>query len=195
MNNTRFNLPAILILLAALLAACNGNVPPVTEFAADFTLPDSNGNMVNLADELQENEQVVLVFYYDYLCTLCMSQLRVIENDRAKFEEMGAQVIAIAVQDDLGAEASARTSHAQFPILADSEHAVAEAYGVYDLLPEDDGMSTPSVFVINQDRQIVWRHIASSIFEEGEPTYPTCGEDRVPSQTILENLIDISEQS
>ena len=197
MNKTRFNFPAILILFAALLGACSGNATPaVPEIAADFTLPDSNGNMVNLADELQENEQVVLVFYYDYVCTLCMSQLRTIENDRSKYEEMGAQVIAIAVQDDRGAEASARTSQAQFPILADSDHAVAEAYGVYDLLPEDEGLSTPSVFVINHDRQIVWRHIASSIFEEGEePSYPTCGEDRVPSETILENLIDISEQS
>ena len=38
------------------------------EIAADFTLPDSNGNMVNLVDELQENEQVVLVFYYGSGC-------------------------------------------------------------------------------------------------------------------------------
>ena len=193
MNNTRFILPAILILFATLMAACNGNVAPATEIAADFTLHDNNGDTVNLADELQENEQVVLVFYYTYLCPPCMAQLREIENDRAKYEEMGAQVIAIAVQDDRGAEASTRTSQAQFPILADSDHAVAEAYGVYDLLPEDDGLSTPSVFVINQDFQIVWKHIASSIFDEGEePSYPSCGGERVPSQTILENLININ---
>ncbi len=159
------------------------------EIVADFTLPDSNGNMVSLANLLRENEQVVLVFYYTYLCNPCMSQLEAIENDRAKYEEKGAQVIAIAVQSGRQAETSANTSGAQFPILADSDHAFAEAYGVYDLLPEDDGLSTPSVFIINQDRQIVWKHIASSIFEEGEePSYPSCGGERVPSQTILENL-------
>lgn len=32
--------------------------------APDFTLPDSNGNMVSLAALLQDNEMVVLVFYY-----------------------------------------------------------------------------------------------------------------------------------
>ncbi|MCK4978429.1 MAG: peroxiredoxin family protein, partial [Anaerolineales bacterium] len=152
-------------------------------------LLDSNGNMVNLAEELQENEQVVLVFYYTHVCTPCMEQLRGIENDRAKYEEMGAQVIAIAVQSDISAKTSVQTSRAQFPILADSDHAVAEAYGVYDILPEDDGLSTPSVFIINKDGHIVWKHTASSIYEEGEEQHsPTCGEERIPSQTILENL-------
>ena len=32
----------------------------------DFTLPDSEGNMVNLANQLQDNQYVVLVFYNDY---------------------------------------------------------------------------------------------------------------------------------
>ena len=36
------------------------------DVAPDFTLPDSEGNMVNLADQLQDNQQVVLVFYSDY---------------------------------------------------------------------------------------------------------------------------------
>ena len=36
---------------------------PLGEIAPDFTLPTGDGNMVNLAEELQENQQVVLVFY------------------------------------------------------------------------------------------------------------------------------------
>jgi hypothetical protein len=31
--------------------------------APDFTLPDKDGNMVHLADELEDNQMVVLVFY------------------------------------------------------------------------------------------------------------------------------------
>ncbi len=145
--------------------------------ATDFTLPDNNGNMVNLTDELQEYEQVVVVFYYGSGCKPCMAQLSEIENDRARYEEQGAQVIAIAVQGEGSAERSAKISDAQFPILADREHSVAEAFGVL----EDGGLSTPSVFVIDQDRNIVWSQI-SHIEGVG------CGKDRVPSQTILENL-------
>ena len=202
---------ALVIVLSLLMAACSGTIPTpqtaepeiaesvVTEqpaaaeeeavptdsearkstlnMATDFTLPDNNGNMVNLTDELQEYEQVVLVFYYGSGCKPCMAQLSEIENDRARYEEKGAQVIAIAVQGERGAERSAKVSDAQFPILADSDHAVAEAYGV----DEDDGSSTPSVFIVNKDRQIIWKEI-SHIEGSG------CGKDRIPSQTILENL-------
>ena len=148
---------------------------PVGEIAPEFTLSDGNGNMVNLAEELQENEQVVIVFYIGQACGLCMAQLREIENDRARYEEKGAQVIAIAVQKELEVLTSARVSTAQFPILADSEHAVAEAYGVFD-----GGLSNPSVFIISKDRNIVWSEISHT---EGG-----CASERVPSQTILENL-------
>jgi peroxiredoxin len=190
MSNTRFILPTILILFAALLAAaCSGNIAPAPEIAPDFTLTDTNGNIVNLNDALEENEHAVLVFYYTWQCPPCMEQLSEIEYDRTKYEQMGAQVIAIAVQSDNGARMSAKVSGAQFPILADSDHAVAEAFSVYDTLPEDDGLSSPSAFIINQDRQIIWKHIATSIFEEGEePSRPNCGGARVPSQTIIENL-------
>ncbi len=34
--------------------------------APDFTLPDSNGNMVRLTDELLDNRLVILVFYFHH---------------------------------------------------------------------------------------------------------------------------------
>ena len=34
--------------------------------APDFTLPDSNGNMVRLADSLLDNRLVILVFYFSH---------------------------------------------------------------------------------------------------------------------------------
>lgn len=41
--------------------------PRAKDTAPDFTLPDSNGTMVHLADELKASHRaVVLVFYYDY---------------------------------------------------------------------------------------------------------------------------------
>jgi len=174
----------------SLLILASGCAKTPVNTAPDFTLPDSHGDMVHLADELRKNDQVVLVFYYASHCPPCMTQLRGIEEDYAKYEEKGAQVIAIAVQSGGGAHWSEEWSGAKFPILADSDHIVAEAYGVFDLLPEDDGLSTPSVFVINKDGQIVWKHVATSIFEEGEePSSPSCGGERVPSETILENLL------
>ena len=37
--------------------------PRTGDVAPDFTLPDSTGAMVHLADEVQDNQMVVLVFY------------------------------------------------------------------------------------------------------------------------------------
>ena len=36
------------------------------DVAPDFTLPDSNGNIVRLADQLLDNRLVILVFYHHY---------------------------------------------------------------------------------------------------------------------------------
>ena len=40
--------------------------PRTGDIAPVFTLPDSNGNMVHLADELNDNRMVILVFYHAY---------------------------------------------------------------------------------------------------------------------------------
>jgi peroxiredoxin len=78
------------------------------------------------------------------------------------------------VQPQDEAALSVEKTQAQFPILADSDHAVAEAYGVDNLF--SDSRAAASVFIISQDGRIIWDNIAAAQSE------------RVPSQTILENL-------
>jgi peroxiredoxin len=158
--------------------------PLIGEIVSDFTLSDGEGNMVSLSSLLQENEQVVLVFYYGYGCVPCMAQLTEIENYLAEYEQKGAQVIASAVQKESGARRSVEISGAQYPILADEDHEVAKAFGVY----EGGSFSTPSVFIINQDREIVWGEI--SHIDGG---YGGCGTNRITNQTILENLPILGE--
>ncbi len=80
----------------------------------------------------------------------------------------------MAVQPQDQAASTVEKTEAQFPILADSEHVVADKYGVYNLFPDSEAAA--SVFIISQDGRIVWDHIATKQTE------------RVPSETILENL-------
>lgn len=96
------------------------------------------------------------------------------EADLAQFEQAGAQVIALAVQDQNGAQASITDAGVTFPILADPTHQVADAYGVYNLL--GDGVATPAVFIIDKSGQIVWSYVGQNI------------NDRPDVQTILANL-------
>jgi peroxiredoxin Q/BCP len=90
------------------------------------------------------------------------------------FQEREAEVIALAVHDVAGAQRVAQATGAVFPILADVNHAVADAYGVYNLL--GDGVATPAVFVIDKKGRSTWSYVGQNF------------SDRPSVDTILENL-------
>lgn len=64
------------------------------------------------------------------------------------------------MQDVGRAALMAQGIQASFPVLADADHAVAEAYGVYDLL--GDGVAAPAVFVINPAGEVVWSYVGQN---------------------------------
>ena len=63
---------------------------------------------------------------------------------------------------------------ASFPLLADPDHAAADAYEVFDLL--GDGMATPSMFMVDLDGYIVWSYVGQH------------AADRPGAHTILSHL-------
>jgi peroxiredoxin len=89
-------------------------------------------------------------------------------------QEAGAEVIALAVAPLASVDGVRNTTNAAYPVLADPQHQVAEAYGVYNLL--GDKLAAPSVFIIGADGRVVWSHVGES------------ASDRPNPQTILENL-------
>ncbi len=75
----------------------------------------------------------------------------------SQFRARKAEILALAVQDVARAQQMRQIVQADYPILADADHAVADTYGVFNLL--GDGVATPSVFVIDSQGRIVWSHI------------------------------------
>jgi alkyl hydroperoxide reductase subunit AhpC len=61
-----------------------------------------------------------------------------------------------------------------YPVLADPDHQVAEAFNVYDLL--EDGYAAPSVFIIDTDGSVSWSYVGQG------------SGDRPSVAMILENL-------
>ena len=81
-----------------------------------------------------------------------------LQNNYEQFRAKKAEILAVAFQNIAHAQQAHDLIQAQYPILADADHAVAEAYGVFNLL--GDGVATPSVFVIDPNGQLSWSFIS-----------------------------------
>jgi peroxiredoxin len=126
--------------------------------APDFSLTSGAGNLVRLADTIQTGRTVILIFYPNGYCRLCLGVLRELEANRAAFERRGGQLIAVAPQSPAEAAASAQATGAQFAILADTQAKVARQYGVTPLMPGKPKypVSLITVFVITTNQRIRW---------------------------------------
>jgi peroxiredoxin Q/BCP len=83
-----------------------------------------------------------------------------------------AEIVALAVHDPALARQVAELTGAPFPALADPDHAVAEAYGVYNLF--GDGIATPSVFIIDTSGQIVWSYVGRNFADRSGVQVSQC---------------------
>ncbi len=84
-----------------------------------------------------------------------------LQSAYAEFQAHHAEVLAVAYQDVARAQTMAQIIQPGFPILADVDHAVADAYKVFNLL--GDGVATPSTFVIDKEGRIVWSYIGKDV--------------------------------
>jgi peroxiredoxin len=82
--------------------------------------------------------------------------------------------VALAVAPLTSVTGAQGAVQAQFPMLSDAEHQVADAYEVYNLL--GDGYAAPATFIIDQSGKIVWSYVGRD------------AADRPTPQVILEHL-------
>ena len=113
--------------------------------APDFTLSGTGGQSYSLAD--YRGKPVVLVFYPGDDTPVCTKQLNSYNNDLDEFTDVGAQVLAISAQDVSSHEKFSGKHGFQFPLLADTDKAVAGLYGTLGPL----GFPRRSVFVVDGD--------------------------------------------
>ena len=126
----------------------------VGDQAPDFTLPATGGSSVSLASF--RGQPVVLVFYPGDDTPVCTKQLNSYNNELSAFEGVGAQVLAVSAQDIASHEQFSSKHGFGFPLLADTDKAVASLYGTVGPL----GFSRRSVFVINGAGVITYAHRA-----------------------------------
>ena len=104
-------------------------MPEVGDKAPDFTLPDQHGNPVTLSD--LRGQTVVLYFYPKADTPGCAAQACGVRDHRADYERTGATVLGVSPDPVKRIKNFADKYQLEFPLLADEDHAVAEAYGVW----------------------------------------------------------------
>jgi len=128
--------------------------------APDFTLAGSNNTEegrrdYSLAD--YRGQVVVLVFYPGDNTPVCTRQLNSYTEDIDSFTEAGAQVLAVSPQSVASHDDFAcKQGGFAFPLLADTDKAVGEAYGILGPL----GFYRRSAFVIDADGVVRYAHRA-----------------------------------
>jgi peroxiredoxin Q/BCP len=97
--------------------------------APDFTLPDQEGNEVGLSD--LRGETVVLYFYPRADTPGCTTQACGVRDRSGEYKAAGARVIGISPDEVDAIDKFARKFDLDYTLLADTDHAVAEAYGAW----------------------------------------------------------------
>jgi peroxiredoxin Q/BCP len=97
--------------------------------APDFEVKDAEGNTVKLSD--LRGQKVVLYFYPKDDTPGCTKQACSLRDSHSVFEGRGIKVLGVSLDDETSHRKFADKYNLPFTLLADTDHAVADAYGVY----------------------------------------------------------------
>lgn len=101
----------------------------VGDVAPDFTLSDQNGQSVTLSK--LRGKTVVLYFYPKADTPGCTAESCSFRDAQAQFDAVNAVILGVSPDTVAAQLAFADKFSLPFPLLADHDHKVAEAYGVW----------------------------------------------------------------
>ena len=97
--------------------------------APDFEARDAEGNAVKLSS--LRGRKVVLYFYPKDDTPGCTKEACSFRDSFAEFERRGIEVLGVSTDDERSHRKFAEKYSLPFTLLADTDHAVADLFGVY----------------------------------------------------------------
>ncbi len=99
------------------------------EAAPDFTARDAEGNEVKLSN--LRGRKVVLYFYPKDDTPGCTKEACSFRDAHTVYEEQGIKVLGVSLDDEESHQKFAEKYSLPFTLLADTDHSISDAYGVY----------------------------------------------------------------
>ena len=103
--------------------------PQIGETAPDFTLPDGEGNNVRLAD--QRGSSTILYFYPKDDTPGCTKEACGFRDLNGEIRAEGARIFGVSADGVESHRAFGEKYGLNFPLLADEDKQVAQAYGAW----------------------------------------------------------------
>jgi thioredoxin-dependent peroxiredoxin len=97
--------------------------------APDFTVKDENGETVRLKD--LRGQKVVLYFYPKDDTPGCTKEACSFRDAFAEYKKRKIKVLGVSLDSEASHKKFATKYKLPFTLLADTDHAIADAYGVY----------------------------------------------------------------
>ncbi len=126
----------------------------VNSIAPDFTLKDQHGEMVRLSS--LRGKKVLLSFRPLAWTPVCTDQMKRLDNNMQRFQDLNTVVLGIGVDSSPSNKAWAESMKIkQLRILSDfwPHGAVSKLYG---LLREEDGFSERANVVLDENQKVVF---------------------------------------
>ncbi|HUB29038.1 MAG TPA: peroxiredoxin-like family protein [Terracidiphilus sp.] len=161
---------------------------PVGASAPEFALKDSNNKLVRSADLLSVGPLVVK-FFRGRWCPYCVTELEVWRDAYGRIREHGAVMAAVGPQLQRQSDFMIGQHGLPFPVLTDTDNAVAEQFGLVYTVPEyhrDYYLSIlvnipfvngekswrlplPATYVIGRDRKVLYAEAHADFRVRPEP--------------------------
>lgn len=103
--------------------------PTAGSKAPDFTAKDQNGNNVSLSDF--RGKTVILYFYPKDDTPGCTAEACDFRDNYQSLIGKGFEVVGVSTDDEKSHKKFVTKHNLPFPLIADTDHAIVEAYGVW----------------------------------------------------------------
>ena len=124
----RFSSLAAALWLTLLAAAASAEQPTVGEAAPDFELKDQDGEIHAIED--YRGKWVALYFYPKDGTPGCTTEACEFRDNIFAFRDKDCQILGVSLDDEESHKEFSEKHGLPFPLLADTDGATAEAYGV-----------------------------------------------------------------